>query len=284
MRDSVIERSQEYRVDDAPRGSVRRTGDVFSVSQGLPNELDVDLGNTVYWWALARDGAGNLAVLDRQRTIDGTDDPCSPGVFPRSSLAGVDVGMPSEVAGCQPYSVRIDYIGPVIERILTGPWWDSSKAGSDKTEYDPAKARNDSVLMDFSEEMDASSIQRFDFVVDGQVPLKADVFSGRRDYVFLTVPPLAAGAVPNVEVPGEILNSSGVRYRVGSESSVSPNPAPMTSVSSVELLFRVLREAESLGALTGGLADWLSGLLIEYLIVPMTGETPEEIRSRLLAQ
>ena len=282
--DGVIERTREYRVNSAPGSSVRNTGDVFSVSLVIPNELEVELEDTVYWWALAQDGAGNLGVLDRRHTIDGRDDPCSPGVFPRSSLAGVEVSVSSEVAGCQPYAVRTDYIGPVIERILTGPWWDPSKSDADKTEHDPAKARNDSILVDFSEEMDASSIQRFDFEVDGQVPLKAEVFDGRRDYVFLTVPPLAAGVTPNVDVSGEILDISGNRYRAGSDGSVSTNPAPMTSISSVELLFRVLREAESLGALISELADLLSDLFIEYLIVPVTGESPDEVRSRLSAQ
>ena len=141
--------------------------------------------------------------------------------------------------------------------------------------------------MDFSEQMDASTIQRFDFEVDGQVPLKAEVFDGRRDYVFLTVPALMAGARPTVEVIGEIRDTSGNRYRSENNRPTpqpTPAPTPGTSISSLDLLIRILREAGSLGVLSDIVANLLSDLFIEYLIVPVTGETVDEVRERLSAQ
>ena len=252
--------------------------------QRIPDDSEIDQGAIIYWWALAQDGAGNLAVLDRLSSIDGRNDPCSPYDFPRRSLAGVDVGRSEQVAGCQPYAVRIDYAGPFIERILTGSWWDASKSGDDKTEYDPTKARNDSILVDFSEQMDASTIQRFDFEVDGQVPLKAEVFGGRRDYVFLTVPAFMAGARPTVEVIGEIRDTSGNRYRPGNTDNVNPTPAPTSSISSLDLLIRVLRETVAVGVLSDTIADLLSDWFIENMIAPVTGETPDEVRKRLSTQ
>ena len=252
----------------------------------LPDDSEIDLGATIYWWALARDGAGNLAVLDRQSSIDGRNDPCSPERFPETSLSGVDVGRTEQVAGCQPYAVRVDYPGPFIERILTGHWWDASKSGDDKTEYDPTKARNDSILVDFSEDMDASTVERFDFEVDERVPLKAEVFDGRKDYVFLTVPALAANVRPTVEVTGEIRDTSGNRYRAEDsrptpQATPAPGPTPAPSLSSLDLLIRVLWEAEAVGVLSGTIADLLSDWFIANMIAPATGETPDKVRERL---
>ena len=252
----------------------------------LPDDSEIDLGATIYWWALARDVAGNLAVLDRQPSIDGRNDSCSPEIFPRTSLAGVDVGRTEQMAGCQPYAVIVDYPGPFIERILTGHWWDASRSGDDKTEYEPTKARNDSILVDFSEEIDASTVERFDFEVDERVPLKAQVFDGRKDYVFLTVSALAAGVRPTVEVTGEIRDTSGNRYRAEDsrptpQATPAPGPTPAPSLSSLDLLIRVLREASAISVLSDTIADLLSDWFIENLIAPATGEMPAEVRERL---
>ena len=280
--DGVIESAYER---NPSRSSTILNGE--RARQRIPDDSEIDQGAIIYWWALAQDDAGNIAVLDRLSSIDGRNDPCSPYDFPRRSLVGVDVSSSKQVAGCQPYAVRIDYAGPFIERILTGSWWDASKSGDDKTEYDPTKARNDSILVDFSEQMDASTIQRFDFEVDGQVPLKAEVFDGRRDYVFLTVPAFMAGARPTVEVIGEIRDTSGNRYRSENNRPTpqpTPAPTPGTSISSLDLLIRILREAGSLGVLSDTIANLLSDLFIEYLIASTTGETVDEVRKRLSAQ
>ena len=288
--DGIIEQAREYRVNGAPRGHVHEIDGGFRVRMGLPHTFDIGSDATIYWWGLAQDSAGNLGILDRQRPADDTYHPCFPPDFPRGDLDGTDVTAAIHVGGCMPHTARIDNTGPTIERVITGRWWDPSKDGEDKTEYDPMKARNDSILVRFSEEMDSSTIQKSDFHVDGEVPLKAEVFSGRRDYVFLTVPPLAADAIPTVEMVGDVRDLAGNYY--GAEDTEptptptpapTPEPTPAPTPDSLDFLIIVLREAGSLGVLSDELADVLSDWFIVNMIAQDTGETAERVKERLSA-
>ena len=65
-----------------------------------------------------------------------------------------------------------------------------------------------------------------------------------------------------------------------SEPSTSPTLDPAPSSDSLDFLILVLEEAESLGVLSDELANLLSDLLIEYLIMPDTGETAEQVTGR----
>ncbi len=275
----------EFQIENTSRGDVDEVNGVFSASQALPSDVDVDSNATIYWWALALDLAGNLAVLDRQPAIDGKDNPCFATEFPRGELPGKDVNVDHSVAGCQPYATRIDNAGPVVESITTGRWWDPSKDGENKTEYDSTKARNTSILVEFSEDLDSSTVQNSDFRVDGAVPMKAEVFSGRLDYVFLTVSPLAADAQPDVEVLGSILDLAGNHLGAGTpdDDGDEVDPAPTPSKDGFELLVAVLEESESIGAFSDELGELLADLFIEYLIAPTTQETPDEVEARVLA-
>ena len=255
---------------------------------GLPHTFDIRSDATIYWWGLARDDAGNLGILDRPRPSDDTYHPCFPPDFPRDDLEGTDVTAAIHVGGCLPYTARIDNTGPTIERVITGRWWDSSKDGDDKTEYDPTKARNDSILVRFSEDMDPSTIQSSDFRVDGAVPLKAEVFDGRKDYVFLTVSPLAADATPKVEMVGDVRDLAGNYYGAGDTEPTptptpepTPDPTPTPTPVSLDFLVLVLREARDLGGLSDALSELISDGFIIDLIAPVTGETPDEARVRL---
>ncbi len=290
--DGIVEQGGEYefQVSETPKGDVDEINGVFSAIQGLPSHIEIGGDVTIYWWALAEDSAGNLAVLDRQPRIDGRDNPCYPLEFPRGELAGKDIEIDHDVAGCQPYMTRIDNTGPVVLRMRTGAWWDPSKSGDDKTEYDPTKAKNTSILVVFDEAIDSSSVQNTDFRVDGNIPLEAEVFSGRGDYVFLTVPPMAADAQPEIEVKGSILDIAGNHVRTGDDdeddddepSTPTPVPTPTATTTPFELLTTVIRESDRIQALSDELADSLSNLLAEYLITPTTTETPETVRTRLL--
>ena len=275
----------EFQVNDTARGDVSEVNGVFTASLALPNEIEVDSDATIYWWALARDLAGNLGILDRQPTIDGRDNLCFPTEFPRGELEGANVNIDHNVAGCQPYTAIIDNSGPVVVRIITGRWWDPSKSGDDKTEYDSTKAKNTSILVAFSEDLDSSTVQKTDFLVDGEVPMKAEVFSGRPDYIFLTVSPLSAGAEPEVEVTGSIFDVAGNHLGSGEtdENGDSPDPDPPTTKESLELLVAVLRESEEIGSFSEDLGELLAELFIEDLIAPATEETPEEVETRILA-
>ena len=58
----------------------------------------------------------------------------------------------------------------------------------------------------------------------------------------------------------------------------------LSANESLDLLIRVLREAEAVGVLSGTLSGLLSDWLIENLIAPVTGETADEVRERLSAE
>ena len=280
--DETIDQNGEYefQINNTSKGDVDEVNGVFSVIQGLPSHIDTGSDATIYWWALAQDRAGNLAMLDQQPRIDGRDNPCYPLEFPRGELAGANVDIDHDVAGCQPYATRIDNTGPAVSRIITGRWWNPSKSGDDKTEYDPTKAKNTSILVIFDEALDQSSVQNTDFQVDGVTPLDAEVFSGRKDYVFLTVPPMPADAEPEVEVDGSVLDPAGNHVRSADDSETTD---PKPTKNPFELLISVMRETRRIQTFSDELADSLSALLAEYLITPTTDESPETVRTRLLA-
>ena len=282
----------EFQVSSTARGNVSEVRGVFTADQVLPNDVEVDSSATIYWWALARDAAGNLGVSDRLPRIDGRNNPCYPDDFPRDDLERANVNIDHDIAGCQPYATRIDNAGPIMLSITTGRWWDSSKSGDDKTEYDSTKARNTSILVAFSEEIDSSTVQNSDFRVDGDVPVKAEIFDGRLDYVFLTVAPLAADAEPEVKVLGSILDLAGNHLETEdtelaspstSESPPMPTPEPAPTPVSLDFLVLVLREARNLGGLSDALSDLISDWLIIDWITPVTGETPDEVGVRLFS-
>ncbi len=290
--DGIIEQAREYRVNGAPRGHIDPIEPGFWVRMGLPRSFEIGSDATIYWWALAQDAAGNLGILDRPRPADSTYHPCFLPDFPRGDLDGTDVTAAIHVGGCMPHAAMIDNTGPTIKRVVTGRWWDTSKSGDDKTEYDPTKARNTSILVAFSEDMDSFTIQSSDFRVDGKVPLKTEVFDGRGDYVFLTVPPLAADAAPEVELVGDVRDLAGNYY--GAEDTrpeptpeptpaPTPEPTPTSTPDSLDFLIIVLREAGSLGVLSDELTDLMSDWFIENRIAPVTGETAERVTERLSA-
>ena len=286
--DGLIDQAREYRVNDERRGHVDPIDGGFQVRMGLPHTFDIRSDATIYWWALSLDAAGNLGILDRPRPSDDTYHPCFPADFPREELEGTDVTVAIHVGGCMPHAVRIDNTGPTIRGVTTGRWWDFSKDGDDKTEHDPTKARNDSILVFFSEDLDPSTVQNADFSVDGAAPLKAEVFDGRKDYVFLTVPPLAADATPTVEMVGDVRDLAGNYYGAGGAEPTptptpEPTPGPTPAPVSLDFLILVLREARDLGGLSDTLSDLISDGFIIDLIAPVTGEMPDEVRLRLSA-
>ena len=280
--DGVVDVEEEYYA--SAWGSVSKTEDGFNVRQRLPNSSSAGDDATIYWWALAWDSAGNLGVLDSRPSVNGDGDPCYPDEFPRGELVGVDVTIWTRIGRCQPYEYRIDNTPPKVKRSVTGRWWDTSKSGEDKTEYDPTKARNDSILVQFDEGLDASTVQAADFEVDGAAPLKARVFDGRRDYVFLTVPVFSSGATPEIKVVGEIRDRAGNRYRPEDDdpdATPTPTPTPAPVGGPLELLIAALKEADKLDVLPDGLDVILSDWFIVNLLAPGADETPDQVRERL---
>ena len=225
-----VDREYKYQVSEAPRGDVDEEDDVFSVKQGLPSEVDVDNNATIYWWALAEDLAGNLKVTDRQATVevngDDVTDLCSSANFPDGSLVGLnvkDVASRAEIAGCQPYAVRIDNQEPSLESATTGPTWNS-----DDDEVNMGANDNNSVLVVFSESLDADTVDNSDFTVEGTSVTDVQV-EGKN--VFLTVSSeISSDEEPDVELVGSVRDVAGNRQTSG-EDTAEDGIAPTLTVS-----------------------------------------------------
>jgi hypothetical protein len=185
----------------------------INVRQRIVASLATD--QTVYWWIKAADGAGNNGVSDRE-TVDalGAANPCNADAFSAlGSVIGLTPGNSASVLGCQPYSIKIDRTAPTLatvgEKARTGSFWDTSKTTTDKTNNDPAAAKNTSIRVEFTEALDAATVTASDFRVAGSTPLSAEVFAGAPTSVFLTVGTLTADQRPKVEVVSVIKDIAG---------------------------------------------------------------------------
>ena len=222
--------AQEVNVD--ADGEITTVAGGYHAKQRLPSAMAPPTNATIYWWIKATDVAGNVGVSDRQPTISGAADSCTSANFPAvGSLNGVAVGTSASVAGCQPFSIKVDFTKPTLSSAVTGSSWDSTKTTTDKTETSVTKAVNTSIRVDFSEDVDGTTIQSADFKVDGITPLTAEWFSGRKGSVFLGVPALEPNARPKVELAGEVKDVAGNPQTVGSIAAITDGIAPGLTVT-----------------------------------------------------
>ena len=246
-RDDDIDYVEPYQVDQ--RGSLNSIDGGFHARQRLPSNSQAGDDATVYWWALATDAAGNMAVSDSKSKIKVDDkeqnDLCVPDVFStgvvpdddgNSALVDNGVGDTSSLLGkCQPYSIQIDNTEPAIdqENTRTGAFWDTSnKDAKDKTNTSPTKAKANMVLVAFDEALNDSTVEADDFEVNDKAPTKAEVFSGNKMNVFLTLgSDLDPNAEPKVEIVGQIEDLAGNRQSSGTVDKVTDGIAPTLTVS-----------------------------------------------------
>ena len=173
---------------------------------GIASETSLTVGG-----AFTQTLAGQLA----------TKSTCSPGIFN-------DINTPTTTnnGGCEPFVVRVDNTAPSVNTATTGIWWNATKTTGDKSETDPALARKNSIRLEFSESLDASTIQTSDFRVAGAPPSAAESFSGKADSVFLTVTEQASNAKPKVELVGEVKDQAGNAVSTGTVSAAADGIAP----------------------------------------------------------
>ena len=167
-----------YTVDDGAVNTLNPddTGYTDEVSSGFAvrarmTRVDDDTDRTIRWWVKAKDKAGNVAYSDRLPNKDGNPDKCV------ATTAAAVIAADSK---CQPYTITVDDTEPSILRAETGRFWDSSLStgdSDDKTEYRASKASTTSVLVIFSEHLDAGTVQANDFEVNDATPTSADVFN-----------------------------------------------------------------------------------------------------------
>ena len=215
--DNVVDNAGEADPNDI--GTVGTIASGFNFEQRLLSALAPTGDAQLFWWVVGDDTAGNRGVSDRLTAITvgtvTTADACDPDAFPTaaSSLVGqtIDdtVANSYRVNGCQPYLVKIDFTSPDMSSGKTGPWWDTSKTTTDKTETLSSKARTDSILVTFNESLDGTTVQPSDFTVGGVIPVAAQHFSGANTGVFLTVSTMLPDAKPVIKLVGEVKDVAG---------------------------------------------------------------------------
>ena len=186
-----------------------RDGDVdeisggFSITGGLRG-ADAPTGDaTISWWIKATDKTGNVGYTDRAATKDNKDDACPA----KTDSDGKDLTGEALIKAlaaddaCDAYAVHVDDTDPKLERAETGRHWSAglfTGASKDKTEYRVGKADKSSVLVVFSEGLDASSVSASDFEVNGATPADAAVYNVKvRDDVFDLNPDYDESKDPN---------------------------------------------------------------------------------------
>jgi len=225
-------------IESAIEVDVTTDGDIFTITGGfqvkqrLPASLAPSGDAFVYWWIKSEDTAGNVAITDRQTTITAVADPCTSSSFPSTvNLVGKDVTTSSDVAGCQPRSIKVDFSAPALSTAFTGHWWDATKTGSARMITDPSKAKTDSIRVDFTENLDGTTVSASDFKVAGVTPLAASWFSGDKDSVYLTVATLASNARPKVELVSEVKDTAGNPKTTGTISLANDRIAPALTLT-----------------------------------------------------
>ncbi len=210
----------------------------FRLKQRLPAAMAPANDATVYWWVKSTDVAGNVGILDRQVTISAVNDPCDSNAFSTAftggsvaNLVGKKPGTTTDVNGCQPFAVKVDFSAPGLASAITGSWWVTSKTSTDKTETDSTKASKTSIRVDFDGDMDGTTIQPSDFLVAGVASSATDWFTGRKQSVFLTVPTMAADARPEVKLVAEVKDAAGNPASAGTISAATDGIAPTFAIT-----------------------------------------------------
>ncbi len=188
----------------------------------------------IYWWIVGEDSAGNKFVSDATPADgDGNPNACGADAFLSMSLRGVTVTSSAAVHGCQGYVIDIDRTSPDLQDAKTGVYWDSatsSKMG-DSSDDAPTMVDSTSIAVTFNDTLDADTVERTDFEVDGATPLDAGVYDGAPGTVFLTVAALDSNARPKVELVGEISDKAGNEADSGTVDAAEDYIVPTLSLS-----------------------------------------------------
>jgi len=210
-----------------------------SFTQRFATGNAVNTDHDLYWWATINDLAGNVGVSDRQPTTTaGAADACDDAAFMTAfataaamATANPAVGTSAAISGCQPFKISVDRTAPSLSSATTGVWWDTSKTGTNKTNTDVAKAKKNSVAVDFGEPVQGDSIQASDFEVGGSTPISATHYSGNKSVVFLEVADLDADARPKVEVVSDVADAAGNVTDSSKITAATDGIAPSLTVS-----------------------------------------------------
>ena len=249
-------------------GDVDEISGGFSVRGRLRGADAPSTDATISWWIKATDKIGNVGYSDRVAIKDNKADACDA----KTDADGNDLTGEALIEAlaaddaCDAYVVHVDNTDPKLERAETGRHWDPSLLtgdSDDKTEYRVGNAEKNSVLVVFSEGLDASSVSASDFEVNGATPVDAAVYNVKvrqdddgkdnydgdsklhdgstldagleRGYVFLTLASdMKPSATPKVALVDAVLDLAGNELDSAAVDSATDRIAPTLTVSIVE--------------------------------------------------
>ncbi len=152
----------------------------------------------IKWRISVKDKAGNGANTD---VTMGTDDP--PDLVMRTLIVKTS--------------------RPTLDKAYSGDNWDTLLIDNPTTDVDERVVERvvgsrtglegsdvrTSIRLVFDRAMKGSSLEKSDFRVDGVAPTGVEHFSDEPASVFLTVPELAPGATPKIEIVGDVQDAGG---------------------------------------------------------------------------
>jgi len=217
--------------------------DGYTLSQNMStiDGAEQNADHIIYWWAVGEDSAGNVVVSDAEPTVPvtGVADACTSKTFntehadaAADSINTIVVTTSAAVYGCQGYKITVDRTIPNLTAAVVGPWWDTTKITTDKTESTVTKNKSTSVKLQFDGALDTTTVDATDFTVAGGTVTAAEVFSGDSDAVFLTLETaLEPDAKPKVSLVGEVQDSAGNSASVDSITAATDSVAPALTLS-----------------------------------------------------
>lgn len=178
----------------------------------------------IKWRVTASDKAGNVGYSDATATTT-----CNP-----ESSGGLTTS-----ATCEAHSLTIDFSPPTVASAVTGNYWDTITS----TEKSGTTGKNTSIKVTFSDSsvsLDADSVVRADFTVDGVAPEEAEWFKGttasdQRLNVYLTVPAITSNSRPIVKLVGSVSDAAGNARTTGTATSTDGLPPTIAASTNVTL-------------------------------------------------
>jgi hypothetical protein len=217
--------------------------DGYTITQNMStiDGAEQNEDHVIYWWVVGEDTAGNVVVSDAEPTVPvtGVADACTAATFKTEhadaaadSINTIVVSTSAAVYGCQGYKITVDRTAPDLTAAVVGPWWDTTKTATDKTEATVTLTKSTGLKLQFDGALDTTTVDATDFTVAGGTVTSADVYSGDSDAVFLTLETaLEPDAKPKVSLVGEVKDSAGNASSIDSIAAATDSVAPALTLS-----------------------------------------------------
>ena len=129
-------------------------------------------------------------------------------------------------------TLKIVKVKPVLVAATAGDNWNPVTQRLEGSRVGVGKDNRTSIMVEFNQPVDPSSLETTDFTVDGVAPISVAHFTAVGTGVFLTVPLMAPGATPVVVLVGEIKDTGGNLLSSGTKTALD-RIAPVVTASIV---------------------------------------------------